>query len=530
MDSMKRRDFIEFIGGASLSVALGTSLPGCISQSTSSKKIVPLEVGSHDQLVTHKELDYYILNSYGDSLGRGKVFGFNCDYNCIIPLPGKSNEALLWTNHEFIDPYFVNLGQKNPFVRSKEQVELEQKMVGGSICHIKNVAGQWTVLRDSHFNARIDGTTPIPFSGGAEVLGAKTAKGTLANCAGGRTPWNTVLTCEENYEDFYGEVSYEGTNRKVSKSKEFSWEDVDPQAPEHYGWVVEIDPLNNARAKKLLPLGRFAHESATCVRAKDGRVVVYMGDDKVNECFYKFISDQPDSLESGKLYVANIEKGRWEILDARENPILKKHFSEQKQLLIETRKAAKLAGGTPLDRPEDVEVHPFTKDIYLSCTNNKTKDVFHGSIMRFQEDQSDFTSLTFKATAWKEGGLQEGFSCPDNLCFDPKGNLWMTCDISESLMNRSHWKSFGNNSLFVIPFSGPQKGEVIRVANGPVDSELTGPCFSEDGKTLFLSVQHPGSGSHEAGKLTSHWPKGKNAKPLPSVVAMKGPLLDNLMR
>ncbi len=78
--------------------------------------------------------------------------------------------------------------------------------------------------------------------------------------------------------------------------------------------------------------------------------------------------------------------------------------------------------------------------------------------------------------------------------------------------------------------SGPTAGQAMRVAIGPVDSELTGPSFDPDFKTLFLSVQHPGSSaSRKDGKMTSNWPRGGNSRPAPAVVTISGPLLDKLM-
>jgi secreted PhoX family phosphatase len=123
------------------------------------------------------------------------------------------------------------------------------------------------------------------------------------------------------------------------------------------------------------------------------------------------------------------------------------------------------------------------------------------------------------------GGYSEGFACPDNLAFDRHGNLWMTSDMSEQEIEKGKYKSFGNNSLFYIPMRGRDAGLAIRIANAPMDAEFTGPCFSDDGKTLFLSVQHPGARSARTGKLTSHWPDGGASIPRPGVVMIKGPLI-----
>jgi hypothetical protein len=101
-------------------------------------------------------------------------------------------------------------------------------------------------------------------------------------------------------------------------------------------------------------------------------------------------------------------------------------------------------------------------------------------------------------------------------------------------MNREDqpYMPFKNNSLFVIPRYGKNAGEVIRVASAPRDAELTGPWFSPDGKTLFLSVQHPGEQTADMSAPTSRWPFDKDGIPKPSVVAITGDLIEkmNLLR
>src|SRR5690606_20222864 len=111
---------------------------------------------------------------------------------------------------------------------------------------------------------------------------------TLANCSGGLTPWGNILTCEENYDGFYGETDYsEGTPVHLDGYHE--WDKHFPEnKPEHYGWVVEIDPLTGD-AQKHIALGRCCHECAKVYELKDKRLVVYTGDDGSNRCLYKFI-------------------------------------------------------------------------------------------------------------------------------------------------------------------------------------------------------------------------------------------------
>ena len=100
--------------------------------------------------------------------------------------------------------------------------------------------------------------------------------------------------------------------------------------------------------------------------------------------------------------------------------------------------------------------------------------------------------------------------------------------MSGSMMNKpGPYQSFGNNGLFVF---NPIKSEVIQVASAPMDAEFTGPYFSPDGKSLFLSVQHPGETSKSLEDLISHWPDGGTSIPRSSVVVISGPAFESLMK
>jgi secreted PhoX family phosphatase len=182
-----------------------------------------------------------------------------------------------------------------------------------------------------------------------------------------------------------------------------------------------------------------------------------------------------------------------------------------------------LVGATKMDRPEDCEIDPITGHIFLNCTNNVPAKRPYGAVYKFIEKNSDYESLEFESSIFVRGGFESKIACPDNMAFDKKGNLWITTDISESEIGSEVYKTFGNNALFYMPMSGPDSGKAFRVAQAPVDAELTGPCFSEDGKTLFISVQHPGARSKTLMDLTSHWPEGGVSIPRPSVVAIKIP-------
>ncbi|MGB0522445.1 MAG: PhoX family protein [Flammeovirgaceae bacterium] len=528
---MKRRSFLEFLGKGTLAIALPSGLiTACADnkakeQVETVKQFVGIEPSSEDLLKLADGFDFQVLIKWDDQISETDRFGFNNDYTAFIPLEGKKDEGILWVNHEYTNGLFVS-GVKHGEEKTKAQVEQEQYTVGGSLVHIKKEHGTWNVVQNSVYNRRITALTPIPFNWDEPIMGKKEGIGTLANCSGGITPWGTILTCEENYDMFYGERNYKTNELELSKY-DMQWLAHANYPTEHYGWVVEVNPLTG-EAQKHIALGRCAHECATIAPLADGRIAVYTGDDHNDECLYKFISSKPNSLKEGTLYVANTTDGRWESLDYASQPILQKHFKSQTEVLIRLREAARLVGGTLLDRPEDIEVDPLTGDVLVALTNNKPKGNYHGSILKISETEGNYESLTFTSDVFLAGGKETGFSCPDNMAFDLAGNLWFTSDISGSSIGKSHYKSFKNNGLFFVPRSGDQAGEVIQMASAPKDAEFTGPFFAPDGKTLFLSVQHPGETSKSLDRLTSNWPDGGDSMPRSAVVAISGSKLDEI--
>ena len=549
-----RRKFISFLGKATIGMIVlppflskfGNSLYAMTNELSRDQfrrlkrlAIKNLKATAKDDLVLTKHLDYHVVLRWGDKISDEDKFGFNNDFTCFIPFD-KSNpkDGLLWVNHEYVNPLFVsgfNFRQyTEPLAhRTRSQVDQEMYDVGGSIVRIREENGQWKMVKNDPHNRRITAKTPMKLNWDHPVMGANIAIGTHSNCSGGITPWNTFITCEENYQDVFGETVYDQENIATKVPSAYGWERFYDYPPEHYGWGVEIDPKTGV-AQKHVALGRFSHECCTLFELEDKRVVAYSGDDKNSEHLYKFISSEPGSLKNGTLYVADTVNGKWLSLDWEEQAILKTRFKDQTEVLIRVREAAKLLGATELNRPEDIEIDPVTGDVFISLTNNKVKGDFHGSILKIQETNGRMDSLDFKASTYMAGGEENGFSCPDNLAFDFSGNLWITSDMTGSAMNREDqpYMPFKNNSLFVIPRYGKNAGEVIRVASAPRDAELTGPWFSPDGKTLFLSVQHPGEQTADISAPTSRWPFDKDGVPKPSVVAIKGDLIEkmNLLR
>jgi secreted PhoX family phosphatase len=478
-----------------------------------------------DDLHLAEGLNFEFFLTEGQEINlNGDKFGANNDFIAVIPV--SDEESFLWVNHESLHPLFIS-GWDGKSPRLLPQIDLERKVVGGSLLRIKKNQknGSWEVLKSSKDNIRYDGTTKIPFAGNISVAGSKFAEGTLANCAGGVTSWGTFLTCEENYHQFYGDKDRAGKTQDGF----LLWQTFYKNSPLHYGWVVEIDPRTK-KAQKHTALGRFSHECATCQLLPDGRVVVYSGDDHEDQFLYKFISKKKNSLVEGELFVADFEKNIWLSLSIEKNPILKEKFTNQLEVLCYCREAGALMGATPLARPEDIEIHPYTGEIFVALTNNAARDNFHGAIRKIKE--IDHESGKFIWEEFVVGGVSSGISCPDNLVFDKKGNLWVTNDIAGKNMNQGVYDPFKNNGLYYIPTTGAEAGRVFQLASAPRDAEFTGPCFSPDHKQLFLSVQHPGestSNLKDPANYSSHWPHLSEHRPLSCVVTISGPLMNQLL-
>ncbi|MFC0333518.1 PhoX family protein [Paenibacillus sepulcri] len=538
--NIDRKTFLSYVGkgAAALAVAstgLGTldSKVNAASSSAShlfgfktnkvSGYFEPISPSKEDKLILPQGFKYDVIAAMDDVINpAGEKFGDGSDYNAFFPLEGSNVRGLLVNNHEYTGVFSIGLIKDGKM--TADQVQKNLYYQGMSVIEIyRDENGTWRMDTKSKHARRINGFTKFeltgPARGTAALGGATTAQGTFANCSGGVTLWNTALSCEENYAD----------TAEVSKL---------PST--HYGWVVEIDPFDKTYLKKHTALGRFNHENTAMGLAADGRVVVYMGDDVKDACVYKFISkgkfdkskgrSNSALLESGTLYVANLKTGKWipitldGVLKAAEGKAdIQAKFKTQGDVVTLCQEASLLVGGTPTDRPEDIEISPFDNTVFIAHTNNDNHGNIHGHITRIFEANNDLGALDFDFEIFAAGGRQSGFSSPDNLVFDSDGDLWVVTDISSTSQNKGVYKSFMNNGLFVIPTSGPSKGIALQFASAPVESEMTGPFFTPDEQTLFLSIQHPGEETKDLQKPTSRWPhRSGDPKARAAVVAISG--------
>ncbi|MGF1525494.1 MAG: PhoX family phosphatase [Candidatus Competibacterales bacterium] len=487
-----------------------------------------------------------------------KQFGYNNDYLGFVPL--AEDRALLCVNHEYTNEevMFPGLGRqdKQDFIgMTPELCEIEMAAHGGSIVEIaRDANGKWSVVKDSAYARRISPrSTPMKLSGpaagnprmkpSADPSGPEVV-GTLNNCAGGITPWGTYLMAEENFHGYFwgelGDDHPEKTNyaRYGVPGNWYAWGkffdrfDIvkEPNEANRFGWVVEVDPRDpQSTPVKRTALGRYKHEGSESIVNKDGRVVLYMGDDERFDYLYKFVSKNAynpddraankDLLDEGTLFVAQFhEDGKmvWLPLVFGENGLTPENgFNNQGDVLIETRRAADLLGATPMDRPEDVEPNPVTHKVYVMLTNNSRRtpeqtDAVNdraaniwGQIVELTPPGDDHGATEYQwdilvkagnpndeavAALWNPATSENGwFACPDNCAVDNAGRLWVTTDQG------SGWsKASGTaDGVWALETEGEKRGTGKMFFRVPVGAEMCGPKFTPDDQALFVAVQHP---------------------------------------
>lgn len=523
--------------------------------------------------------DFDIENLSAEAQER--QFGYNCDFIGYYPL-GDSN-GLLCVNHEYFSSQLVFPGVASGRERTREECEIELAGHGGTIVEIeRSQNGQWSPKLASPYNRRITANSTVmeitgPAAGSDRMKTAddptgRRVLGTMNNCAGGMTPWGTYLMAEENFNgNFLGTLPddhAEAANHArygvpggwYTWGKHFNRFDVAkaPNEPNRYGWVVEVDILDPTSVpKKRTALGRFKHEGAENIIAPDGRVVLYMGDDQRFDYVYKFVTANKyvpndraanmDLLDDGTLYAARFnEDGTldWLPLVYGHGPLTPENgFGSQADVLIEARRAADLLGATPMDRPEDVEPHPTTGKIYVMLTNNhkRTDDQIdaanprsrnlNGHIIEITEPGGDFTATKStwdilvrcgdpntpeQGATWNNLTSDEGwFGSPDNCAIDPRGRLWVATDGNHT--------TGASDGLWAMSTQGEARGTSRAFFRAPVGAEVCGPRFTDDGKTLFIAVQHPGDGRGASFENpTTRWPDFKpGIPPRPTVVAIE---------
>lgn len=464
--ALSRRDLLRAGGITVLAVGAGSALAACANQNqpaaTPTSSAAPNESPAgmkFDSVAPNTEDGVVIPNGYqqavvirwGDPILPGapqfdvtkqtpaaqrQQFGFNNDFAGLLPIPGAQDRFLMVTNHEYTTEQFM-FGGYNADNPTPDQFEIGIAAHGLSVVEVEKRDGTLVPVM-GRYNRRITADTPMTLIGPAAATdfvktatdpAGRTVAGTLNNCSGGVTPWGTVLTCEENVDQYFGapdgapkpdpatvdRLTRYGVKFKASQRK---WERFDPRfdvsktpnEPNRFGYVVEVNPWDpGSTPVKHTAMGRFKHEAANIFVTGDGTVVAYSGDDTRFEYLYKFVSSkkvQPGTdaaamannmtiLDEGTLYAAKFSSDIPEVqIDGSGKLPAKGSFSGSgtwigllrtapggqaeslvagmtpQEVAVFTRFAGDKAGATKMDRPEDCEANPKTGKVYAVMTNN----------------------------------------------------------------------------------------------------------------------------------------------------------------
>ncbi|MDG3041027.1 PhoX family protein [Roseicyclus marinus] len=510
-----------------------------------------------------------------------RVFGENTDGMELFNIDGRE---IIVINSEYTNRE-VNLPHATDGVPTGlDDVRILQNFQGVSVMEIAEGPDGWAVVVDSPYNRRIHHNTPMTFSGPAAGHGllkteadptGMASLGTFNNCGSGRTPWGTYLTCEENFNGYFGAngdlpggMTGDGFRRYGIGADGWGYDyhkwdarfDVtaNPNEPHRAGYIVEIDPANpDSTPVKHTALGRLKHENAAYGIAADGRVAVYMGDDERGEFMYRWLSrdvyvpgeDTSTLLVEGELSVAVFEDdmtGRWVPLTPATTGMDAAHIA------VFTRMAASRVGATTMDRPEWIAVHPNAAEAYCCLTNNSRRGALtdagtvrtnaggdpmtvnavnpretnnYGQIVRWRPMGGDHAAEGFTWDLYVMAGNPTVAEGPNagtaninagNLFNSPDG---MVIDSTGLIWiqtdgddsNEGEFAGMGNNQMLA---GDPVTGRIERFLTGPNGCEVTGLCWSSDRRTMFVGIQHPGDNG-------GNWPDFGDSLARSAVIAVK---------
>lgn len=494
-------------------------------------------------------------------------FGYNSDYlDIVADQSGKT--GVLVNNHEYVNPEIMFPPSADP-VELRRRGDVYKAAQGMSVVELRRrrTGEPWSYVVDGKRNRRITVETVFELTGpaaGSDLV--KTAAdpegrwvhGTLGNCAGGTTPWGTILSGEENFNGYFAWAADTAAQKRYQSSSSTStstgWEKYDPRfdahdpdyvnEPNRFGYIVEIDPQDpTSTPRKHTAMGRFKHEGANVIVAEDGRVVAYMGDDERNDYLYKFVSKNRISgsrkknlqlLSEGDLFVAKFSgnspageitgtgtlpsdglfdgSGRW--IPLTQNGVSAVPGFTTEQVLVHTRLAADAVGATKMDRPEDVQPSPRTGKVYVALTNNSARSAATVDETNPVTGNRYGHVVELTETAG-QSGTTFGWSIL-LLCGDPAvlANSYFAGFPKElvspiSCPDNLAFDSAGNlwistdgapstigfnDGLFLVPLEGAERGHVQQFLSVPREAETCGPVIHDNDGLVFVAVQHPGEG------------------------------------
>lgn len=438
----------------------------------------PVAINYNNKTVLIPEgFHYNVLFSEGDTVITNKGISAHAkgsqDMVVYIPIQQSSEHGYLYINHEEHKP--------NPLLGDGG---------GGTVFEVIKKNGEWTVI--SSFNA-------VDFS---------TVGETFRNCGGTLTPKGTILTTEEEFPLSNVEI----LNRfGITDTSDFEGK------PKYlnYGWMIEVDPLTHKAIRKMKNFGRYRHEDAQCM--PDGKTIYLTADNKPSIIF-KFVANEKWNYNTGQLYAyqqsADGESGSWLALPMAEDSLANiidvairqkasmfisnewieavgdkiyitesgdNAFSFSDEIKIGGRPAKHLDALCKDPSKKDAQYKdPFGRILELDLKTNKIRVLLNGGVSK-KDDRFCFSSPDAMTSVNIHGKNYLVIS------EDTHGNKNGSASDSVVAKNETY------NEVYFLDLSipNPTLEDLQRFMMAPEGCETTGNMFTPDGKTYFVSIQHP---------------------------------------
>ncbi|MEM6348833.1 MAG: alkaline phosphatase PhoX [Bacteroidota bacterium] len=457
---MKRRTFLRQSGLVSLGfLSLQAYVSSCGDPTNGSKEVAKMAAGGLHQgygpllpdpdriLDLPKGFSYKIISRQGSEMADGFFLPGKPDG--MASFAGENGKVIVVRNHEVSHDDFENgaFGAKNELLARLGKESLYDYGSG----KLPGLGGTTTFIYD-------------PLRGEVEMEYLSLA-GTIRNCAGGLTPWQSWITCEETTIKAGNELEFDhGFNFEVPVS-------LSPQL---------------AAPKPIKAMGRFNHE-AVCVDPRTS--IVYQTEDRSDGLIYRFIPNQAEKLHAGgRLQVLAIKDKKsfdtrnWDNLDTERMEIGKEYDVEWIDINNveapedDLRFRGFESGAARFARGEGMWFGD--NELYFACTNGGT--VTAGQIFKYVpselEGQSAENQSPGKLSIFVEPNNTDLVEACDNITVASNGDLILCEDQATPRI------------VGVTP-----QGEIYHLAkNVGYESEFTGATFAPDGKTLFVNIQHAG--------------------------------------
>ena len=391
---------------------------------------------------------YRIVSRYGDEMDDGFRVPHRPDG--MATFPGPDGTALLVRNHEIGADAPIEEG---PF-RPGGDASMSQMPEGDRYDAGRKERGG------------LGGTTTVVYDTDRQAVRRQfvSLAGTIRNCAGGPTPWNSWLTCEETVQR------------------------ADDTFAKDHGYVFEVPAtasMQRAEPRPIKDMGRFNHE-AVAVDPKSG--VVYLSEDRSDGLLYRYLPNERGALEKGGRLQCCRVRGQ-ESLDTRnwgDGPTITPGTTFEVEWMdldnVDTpeddlRKRGYADGAARFAREEGMW---YGEDAaYVACTSGGQDG--KGQVWRYVPSPYEGTDRETDAPGTLELFVEPNDTTvlenADNLTVASWGDV-IACEDGS-----------GTDTLVGIT----PEGQFYKLGrNAMSDSELAGAVFSPDGSTLFMNIQHEG--------------------------------------